>query len=92
MEKRIRKVTLCLPEELLDKADSLAKENSLSRSAVVVASLTEYILKKKTDEIRSQMIKGYAQMAKMNVSLAEEGVLASYSDSKMYEEFLSESE
>ena len=90
--KRIKRVTLCLPKELLDRADSFAKENSLSLVAVVAASLTEYISKKKTDEIRSQMIKGYAQMAKINLSLAEEGMPDFYSDNKMYEEFLSESE
>ena len=90
--KRVKRVTLFLPEETINKADSFAKENSLSRSAIVAASLDEYILKRKTDEIRSQMIKGYAQMAKINLSLSEEGMDAFYSDNKMYEEFLSESE
>jgi CopG family transcriptional regulator/antitoxin EndoAI len=90
--KRIKKITLCLPEELVNKANVFAKENSLSLSAVVAASLKEYIKSNKIGEIRSLMIKGYGEMAKINLSLAEESVVSSNSDNRMYEEFLSESE
>ena len=48
--------------------------------------------KKNNGDFESEMIKGYRKMAKINIKLANEAILAENEASAAHEEFLSESE
>jgi len=66
-QQRVAKVTISLPMGLLEYADQLAKENSMTRSAVI-ARLLE---KEEEGRVRELMAEGYREMAEDNRRDAE---------------------
>ncbi len=65
-----RKVTISLPDDVLDPIDRLAGEQGMPRSAVIAG-----ILKKRLQEAMEQEMKeGYLAMAKENLAFAEEAL------------------
>ena len=69
-EQRGAKVTISLPEALLDFADRLAREGSTSRSQVI-ARLLE---KEEATRIQALMAEGYQEVAEENRREAEEAL------------------
>jgi metal-responsive CopG/Arc/MetJ family transcriptional regulator len=67
-ERKVAKVTISLPQGLLDLADRLAKERSISRSGIIA----ELLEKEEQTRIQVLMEEGYREMAKENRRLAEE--------------------
>ncbi len=66
--QKVAKVTISLPQDLLDLADRLACERSTTRSAVI-AKLLE---KEEEARIQALMEEGYRELADENRRLAEE--------------------
>ena len=66
--QKVAKVTISLPQNLVEYADSLAKERVTTRSGVI-ASLLE---KEERDRIDAMMETGYREMADENRRLAED--------------------
>ncbi len=67
-QQHVAKVTISLPQELLDYADRLARERSTTRSGLIAALLEQ----EEQARIQALMEQGYREMAEENRSLAEE--------------------
>lgn len=67
-EKKIAKVTISIPQHLLEYADQLAERQETTRSGVI-ANLLE---KEETEELHALMAEGYKEMAEENQCLAQE--------------------
>ena len=65
---RVSKVTISLPVPLLEFADQLAREKSMSRSGVIA----ELLEREEEARIQALMAEGYREMAEENRHLAEE--------------------
>ncbi|MBI4203328.1 MAG: CopG family transcriptional regulator [Chloroflexi bacterium] len=64
------KVTISLPQHLLDIADRLAEENATSRSSVIA----HLIVRVERERIEALMVEGYKAMAEENLREAEEAL------------------
>lgn len=67
-EAKAAKVTISLPQKLVDYADRLAKERAKTRSGVIA----ELLEKEEQVRIRALMEEGYRETAEENRRLAEE--------------------
>ena len=68
--RRSAKITISLPEDVLEWADSLAREQGSNRSAVIAK-----LLKKDEEErTRELMAEGYKAMGEENLRDAEESL------------------
>ena len=64
----VAKVTISLPQHLLDLADRLAREGGTTRSAVIC----ELLEKEEKARVQALMAEGYQEMAEENRRLAQE--------------------
>jgi len=63
---------ISLPESLLEEVDDFAMLEKRNRSEFIREAMKLYIAERKKRAIREQMKTGYQEMAKINLSLAEE--------------------
>ena len=68
--EKVTKVTISLPQHILEYADRLAKERATTRSGVVC----QLLKKEETEEIHALMAEGYKEMAEENLREAEEAL------------------
>jgi len=87
-----RKISVTLPDFLVEETDRIASSLNRSRSELIALAVSSYIRESKRIESKEQMKKGYLEMGRINLSLAEESLLSDESACEIYEEFLSESE
>ena len=67
-----KKVELELSERLLNEVDSIAKKDNISRNELLEHAMRFYIEEREKRALRSEMIKGYQEMAELNLKIAEE--------------------
>ena len=67
-----KKVELELPESLLNEVDSIAKKDNISRNEVLEHAMRFYIEEREKRALRNEMIKGYQEMAELNLKIAED--------------------
>jgi len=91
-KKAQRKISLSLPELLIDEIDMLAKSDGQTRSKLIALAIKHYVRERRRIELKSQMRKGYLEMSNINLDIASESLLSDESALNIYEEFLSESE
>ena len=87
-----RRISVALPDFLVEETDRIASSLNRSRSEIIALAVSHYINESKKVELKEQMKKGYLEMGRINLSLAEASLLSDESACKIYEEFLSESE
>ncbi len=93
MEKKAqRRISVTLPDFLVEETDTIASSLNRSRSELVALAVKSYINEYKKIEQKEQMKKGYLEMGRINLTLAENSLLSDESACKIYEDFLSESE
>ncbi|MDR0287174.1 MAG: ribbon-helix-helix protein, CopG family [Clostridiales bacterium] len=68
----IKKILISLPESLLNEVDNLASVEKTNRSVIIREAMKQYLGQHKKMELRERLIKGYQEMAELNVMLAEE--------------------
>lgn len=78
----LKRIMISIPNTLLQEVDGIIAMEKLSRSQFVREAMRLYIEDRKKKAIRDMMRKGYQEMAVINLSLAEEGLLI---DSDMFE-------
>ncbi len=83
-----RKISVTLPDLLLEEVDILASSINRSRSELIALALKKYLNEKKCIELKKQLKKGYLEMADINLSIAEEALLSDENACKIYEEFI----
>lgn len=72
----LKRIMISIPNSLLQEVDGIIAMEKLSRSQFVREAMRLYIEDRKRKAIRDMMRKGYQEMAVINLSLAEEGLLA----------------
>ncbi len=72
----LKRIMISIPNSLLQEVDGIIAMEKLSRSQFVREAMRLYIEDRKRKAIRDMMRKGYQEMAIINLSLAEEGLLA----------------
>ena len=87
-----RKISVTLPDFLVEETDRLAFSLNRSRSEILALAIDKYVKENQKIELKEQMKKGYLEMGKINLSLAEDFLLSDESAYKIYEDFLSECE
>ena len=87
-----RKISVTLPDFLVEETDKMASSLNRSRSEIVALAIHKYLKETDKIELKEQMKKGYLEMGKINLSLAEDFLLSDESAYKIYEDFLSECE
>ncbi len=88
----IKKILVSLPDNLLKEVDSIASLEKINRSEFVRKAMKLYIRERRKIEMRDRMIKGYQEMAEINVKLTEICLEADNDQQLNYEERLGELE
>ena len=83
-----RKISVTLPDSLVDEIDNLASSFNRSRSELITLLLSRYVRETKKTEIKEQLKKGYLEMGNLNLCIAEESLLSDKRAYEIYEEFL----
>ena len=89
---RHKKILITMPDALLDEVDNLATEQNLNRSEFIREAMKLYIREKKKADIASKLKKGYEEMSKLNLEIAEFCLEADNIQQQSYEEKLAECE
>lgn len=71
----LKRIMISIPNSLLQEVDGIIAMDKLSRSQFVREAMRLYIEERKRRTIRDMMKKGYQEMAVINLTLAEEGLL-----------------
>ena len=71
----LRRIMISIPNALLQEIDGIIAMDKLSRSQFVRDAMRLYIEDRKRKAVRDMMKKGYQEMAVINLTLAEEGLL-----------------
>ena len=69
-ETKVAKITISLPQTLVELADRLARERATSRSAIIAGLLKD----EKETRMRALMAEGYREMREENHAEAEEAI------------------
>ena len=83
-----RKISVTLPDLLLEEIDILASSLNRSRSELIATVLKQYINEIKNIELKTKLKKGYLEMGDINLDIAEKSLLSDESAYEIYEEFL----
>jgi len=72
----LKRIMISIPNSLLQEVDGIVAVDKLSRSQFIREAMRLYIEDRKRKAVRDIMKRGYQEMAVINLSLAEEGVVA----------------
>jgi len=72
----LKRIMISIPDSLLQEVDGIIAMEKLSRSQFVREAMRLYIEDRKRKTVRDLMKRGYQEMAVINLTLAEEGLLA----------------
>ncbi len=67
---------ISLPESLLAEVDGMVAMENKNRSELIREAMHMYLQEVKRQRIREQLKRGYLEMARTNLSLAEEALTA----------------
>lgn len=91
-EQAQRKISVTLPDSLIEEADMFARTSRQTRSQFIALAMKQYLCEKRRIELKDKMKKGYLEMAEINLDIAEKSFASDESAYKVYEDFLSESD
>lgn len=83
-----RKISVTMPDLLLDEVDTLATSLNRSRSELIVTVLKQYLKERKNVELKEQLKKGYLEMGNININIAENSLLSDECAYEIYEKYL----
>lgn len=87
-----KRILISLSDSLLSEVDLLAKAQNINRSEFIREAMKIYIRERKQIERCEQMKKGYIEMSKINLDIANECFSLDNEQLKNYEENFSECE
>ncbi|MGL5514115.1 MAG: CopG family ribbon-helix-helix protein [Sporomusa sp.] len=88
----LRRIMISIPNALLQEVDGIIAMDKLSRSQFVREAMRLYIEDRKRKAVRDMMKRGYQEMAAINLTLAEEGLLADIDTFELMPDLLAERE
>lgn len=71
-----KKILVSVPYDILEEIESIIKLDNINRSQLIRDAMKFYVAEKKKIHVREQMRRGYLEMAAINLTLAEEGLVA----------------
>ena len=71
-----KRIMISLPDNLLDEVDGIVASESRTRSEFIREAMRLYLQERKKRQIRETMQKGYMEMARLNLNLANEALEA----------------
>ncbi len=80
-----RRITVSLPDSLLEQVDVMVPMEYNNRSDFVVEAMKAFINEKKKLEIIERLKEGYREMSQINLALAEMGLEQDIVDLAIYE-------
>lgn len=86
----LRRIMISIPNALLQEVDGIIAMDKLSRSQFVREAMRLYIEDRKRKAVRDMMKRGYQEMAAINLTLAEEGLLADIDTLELMPDLLTE--
>lgn len=90
--KKLKKITLTIPDNLLREVDDIVTEGGISRSELVQEAMQLYILKRKRIDDQAKLKQAYLEMAEINLEIAEGMMNMDNAQLQNYEESLKELE
>lgn len=87
-----KRISITLPEDVLADIDSVMSELGGSRSRAVEAMVRIYLSERRRIEKKDYLEKGYAAMADINLSIAQECFNSDQATQDAYEHYLMECE
>lgn len=69
-----KKIMISLPSALLQEVDGIVALEKKNRSEFIREAMKLYLEERKKRDIRERLKRGYQEMAKINLALAEEGL------------------
>ncbi|MDB4897140.1 MAG: hypothetical protein JWN15_3402 [Firmicutes bacterium] len=70
-----KRIVVSVPDHLLREVDGLVAMERWNRSALIREAVRIYVDERKKRDMREQLKRGYAEMARINLTLAEEGLV-----------------
>ncbi len=70
-----KRIVLSVPDTLLRDLDGLVAMERSQRNALILEAMRIYVAERKKRDMREQLKRGYKSMARINLTLAEEGPL-----------------
>ncbi len=89
---QLKKILISLPDKMLEEIDSIITLEKINRSEFVRNAMKLYIREKKRVGLREKLIKGYQEMDKVNLLIANKYFLADCEEQQKYEDKLKELE
>ncbi|MBY6275138.1 CopG family ribbon-helix-helix protein [Symbiobacterium thermophilum] len=69
----VRRILVTVPASLLEQVDGLAALERTDRDALIQEAVRIYVEERKKRDMREQLRRGYREMSRINLTLAEEG-------------------
>lgn len=88
----LKKILVSLPDSLLNEVDRIVELEQKNRSQFIREAMRLYLREREKIELREKLKNGYLAMGKINLELAEEGIVDQNSIEKSYENVLAHKE
>lgn len=69
-----KRIMISLPSSLLQEVDGLVAVEKINRSQLIREAMRLYLEERKKRDLRERMKRGYQEMARINLALAEEAL------------------
>ena len=83
-----KRIMISLPHNLLNEVDGIVAVEKRTRSEFIREAMKLYLHERKKRQIRERMQKGYLEMAKINLSLSSEAIIAENENDRIAEELV----
>lgn len=80
---------ISLPHNLLQEVDGVVEMEKRTRSEFIREAMRLYLQERRKKQIREQMQEGYMEMARLNLTLANEAISAENEADRLAEEIVS---
>ncbi len=86
---RTKRIMISLPHNLLQEVDGVVEMEKRTRSEFIREAMRLYLQERRKKQIREQMQEGYMEMARLNLTLANEAISAENEADRLAEEIVS---
>lgn len=83
-----KRISITLPEDIVSDIDKLSVDAGVSRSVFIESVIKMYLAERRRIENREQLMKGYTEMADINLSIAREFFDTDQATQDAYEDYL----
>jgi CopG family transcriptional regulator/antitoxin EndoAI len=85
---RTKRIMISLPQTLLKEVDGVVEMERRTRSEFIREAMKLYLQERRKKQIRERMQEGYMEMARLNLTLANEAINAENEADRLAEEMV----